>query len=230
MRDKGRRTVRVVTSTRTQLPTHTDQGPVVVKDDSVTLERMAAPSHHRCNLVVKRIGKADMADQASLEECPRTDALGSVDDLRRNDKVLRLDVLAQTADGGEGDDGADPERSQGSDVGAVGNLVRRHLVMQAVSRQERDGHLLTGRRRRVMEDHDGRRRRAPRRCHVEGCHLLEAGQLLEAGPTDDGDADRICQWPTASAIQTDGRGLLKQLVTVGSVRTESRRGTAGCAN
>lgn len=50
---------------------------------------------------IEWIGKSNMSYNACLEECERPDTLGTVDDLRWNDKILGLNVFLQTADGRE---------------------------------------------------------------------------------------------------------------------------------
>jgi len=61
-------------------------------------------------LVAERIPKHGVRDDRGvLEERRRPDALGAIDDLRRDDERSWRDFLAKRADGGEGDYGADAE-------------------------------------------------------------------------------------------------------------------------
>jgi hypothetical protein len=167
--------------------THADERAAVVQHDPLALQTMSASPYDLRNALIERIAKRNVPNNASLEECKRSDALGAVNDLVRDDEVAGLDLLLQAADGGEGDDGADADGAEGGDVGAGGDLVRRDLVVCAVAAEEgdRDGLLAV----LVVQDRDRGRRRAPGRRDVQRGDLGEAGEFAEAGAADDGDGD-----------------------------------------
>ena len=129
--------------------THADDSALVVKDDAVALEALCTPLDNLSELAIEGVSKADVTDDTALEEGERADALGAVDDLIRDNKVHGLDLLLERAYGGEGDDGSDADVTQGRDVGAVGDLVRRELVVDAMAGQEGDIVVV------VSEDLDG---------------------------------------------------------------------------
>ena len=92
----------------------------------------ALPDNGRQSLV-KWVAKANMAYHASLKEGKWPDAFGTVDDLVRDDEVAGSDMLLERADGREGNNGADTKVAQCGNVGLVLDLVRRKLVVQAMS-------------------------------------------------------------------------------------------------
>jgi hypothetical protein len=92
--------------------------------------------------------------------------LGPVDDLVGNDDVSRTNLLPETSDGGERDDGLDPEVLEGSDVGASGNGGRRDVVVGTVTGEESDLDGSGG--SRETGDGDGRGRRSPRLFNERG--------------------------------------------------------------
>ena len=181
------RAVHVALGARAELGAlHADDGALVVQDDAVAAHGGRALLNDGAQLGVERVRETDVANDAALEEGEGAHALGPVDDLVRDDKVHRLDLLAQGADGGEGDDGAHADGAQGGDVGARVDLVRRDLVVDAVAGEEGDGDA------RVLEDHDGARGLAPGGVDVERGDGSVAIDLVEAGAADDGDADGLC--------------------------------------
>lgn len=136
------------------------------------------------NLAVKWVAKGDVADEAALEEGEGADALGAVDDLVGDHKVHGLDLLLEGADGAEGDDAAHANVPQGGDVGAGGHLVRRELVVGAVTGEEGDRDAI------VLEDEDRGRGLSPGRLGVQLGDRRVAIDLVEASTADDGDMDR----------------------------------------
>ena len=106
-------------------------------------------------------------------------AVGAVDQLVRDDQVARCDSVPEAADRARRQHLAYAERAQGPRVRAVGDGVRREVVVRAVPRHEGDpptGHLA---------DRDRRRRVAVRRLdHVLG---RVGEERVEAGAADDGD-------------------------------------------
>ncbi len=138
-------------------------------------------------LLVKWIGKANVADDTALVECKGTDTLGAVNDLVGEDKVHGLNVLLQGADGGEGDNAADANAAEGGNVGPVGHLVRSKLVMKTVAGEEGNVDVAVG------EDVDGRGWLAPRRVGVQSGDGRVALELAEASAANDGDVDGLCR-------------------------------------
>lgn len=61
----------------------------------------------------------------------------------------------------------------------------------AVTTEECDGHVLAGDAALVMDDCDGRGRLAPGGLDVERSDFGEAGEVLEAGSSDDRNADLV---------------------------------------
>lgn len=118
--------------------THDNYSALVVQDNAVALHVLGARLDHLGEFGIKGVGKANMADNTSLEEGKRTDALCAIYDLVRNDKVHGLDVLLQRADSREGNDASHSNVSQGCDVGSVGDLVGGELMVNAVSGEKSD--------------------------------------------------------------------------------------------
>lgn len=77
-------------------------------------------------------------DGGVLEERRRSDSLGAIDDLRRDNKRARRDFLAKRADGGESDYGADAERFESGDVGATWDVGGVDKVSDPMSGEEGD--------------------------------------------------------------------------------------------
>ena len=160
--------------------------------NTLTLQAVSASLHNIGNPLIKRIRKGNVANNALLEECPRPEALGAVNNLVRDDKVPGLDILPQATDGREGDDGAHPDGPQGSDVGTRRDLMGSQLVMQAVATEECNGDKLAGGRTLVVQDGDRGRGITPRRRDGQRRNLGEAGKFSKASTTDDGNADGVC--------------------------------------
>ena len=87
--------------------------------------------HYLADPLIERLRERNMRDDPTLEESKRPDALRTIDNLVRDDEVTWLDLLRKTADGTEGDDGADAEGAERGDVGAGGDLVGREFVVEA---------------------------------------------------------------------------------------------------
>ena len=162
---------------------HADDNAAGVERDPVALHRRGASLHDGSELGVERVGKPYVANHSALEEGEWADPFGAINDLVGNDKVHRLDVLLEGADGREGDDCADANGAEGGDVGAGWDLVRGDLVMGAMAAEECDGNA------RVLEDGDGGGRDAPRGGRGDDGDGVVAGQFGEAGAADDGDVD-----------------------------------------
>lgn len=166
-----------------------------------------------------------MTHEPLLEEGERADALGPVDNLVGDNKVHGLDLLAEGADGGEGDDAADTYGPQRSDVSARGHLMWRELVVDAVTGQEGHGDAI------VPSDEDGRRREAPGRLGVDGSYGLEAGDSAQASPADDGDVDGFCERSLDRILQVGSGpgapwGWLPLKVAVSSAMAEQKSSAA----
>lgn len=148
---------------------------------------LGASLDHLGQTGVEGISKSYVPNDTSLEEGERPDALGPIDDLIGDHEVHGLDVLLQRTDGREGNDAANADMAQGGNIGAVGDLMGRILVVQAVSRKEGNVGAVMG------EDVDGRRGRAPGRVGGEHGNGLEAIELTEAGAANDGNVDGLCE-------------------------------------
>lgn len=152
-----------------------------MENDTVALEVLRTSLDNLGQAGVEWVREADVADDTALEERERPYALCAVDDLVGEDKVHGLDLLPQRPDGREGDHAADADVPEGGNVGPVGHLVGRELVVQPMAGEERDVDAVVG------EDVDGRRGLAPRRDGVENGDGLVALELGKAGASDDGD-------------------------------------------
>jgi hypothetical protein len=120
------------------LLTHADHRPLLMKHDSVALHARCTPFHNLRKPFIEGIREPNVSNNSSIEKSEWADPLGAVNDLVRHDKVHGLDLLLQGPDGGEGDDAADADRAQRSDVGPHRDLVRGNLVVHAVAGEERD--------------------------------------------------------------------------------------------
>lgn len=89
---------------------------------------------------------------------------------------------------------------QGSNVGSVGDLVRRKLVMQSMAGEERNIGAVVG------EDFDGRSRRTPGGDGVDDGDGFIAFELSESCATDDGDVDGFWEkaWLVGLSMATNG--------------------------
>lgn len=178
--------VHVALGTRRKLwSLHADDGAAVVQPHAVALQRVSTAAHNVGDLRVEGVREAHVSHHAALEEGEGADALGAVNDLVGHHKVAGLDVFLQTSHGGEGNDGAHAEVAQGGYVGAGGDLVRCEFVVQAMAREKGDGDGVAGGGRRVVQDRNGRRRRAPGRGGLEGRYVSEARQRLQTSAADD---------------------------------------------
>ena len=132
-----------------------------------------------------------MAHNPSFKERKRSHTLGAINNLIRYHKIPRLDDFLQTSHSGERDNGPDTNTSQSSNVGAVGDLMGRDLVVGAVTAEECDGHVLARDAALVVDDCDGRGGLAPGSLDFERGDFGEAGEVLEAGAADDRNADLV---------------------------------------
>jgi hypothetical protein len=125
-----------------------------------------------------------MAHHAALKESKRSDALGAINNLIRDDKVSGLDLLLQRPNSRESNDATDTDGSERRNVGAVGNLMRCVLVVEAVARQEGDRYVV------VLEDRDRARGNSPGCGDVKGGDGSESFESLQSGATNYGNVDR----------------------------------------
>jgi hypothetical protein len=125
-----------------------------VQHDTISLQTVSTSPDYLGNPLVEWVTEGNMSNCASLKEGKWPDSLRSINNLIRNDEVTRLDVLLQTADGGEGDDSPHADGPQSGNIGAGRNLVGGNLVVKAVTAQERNCNILTV-RALVVEDGDG---------------------------------------------------------------------------
>lgn len=176
---------------REPLHTHADQGTAVVQHHTLTLQAVSTGPHDLGDTLVEGVTEGNVSDHAALEEGEGTDTLGAIDDLVGNDEIAGLDLLLQATDGGEGNDGANTDGAQSSNVGAGGNLVGSDLVVQTVTAQEGDGDRLVVVGALVVQDGDGGGGGAPRSRDVQRRNLSEAGELTQTGTTNNGDTDGL---------------------------------------
>lgn len=159
--------------------THANESALVVKHHALAFHVRCASLDDLCQLVVERIRKSNVADNTTLEESKRPDTLCAIDNLVRDDKVHGLDLLLERSDGREGDDASDTEMAESGDIGTVRNLVRRKLVVYAVTGKESHVHAIVG------ENRDGRGGSAPRGDGVDDSNGLVAFELGQAGAAND---------------------------------------------
>ena len=80
-----------------------------------------------------------MGDHARpFEKADRSNALGAVDDLVREDEIARLDFFTEGAYGRKGDDGSDAEGFESGDVGSAWDGGGGDGVSWAVSGEKGD--------------------------------------------------------------------------------------------
>lgn len=164
--------------------THDNNGSFPVQDDTIALHTLRTSFHNGSQLVVERISEADMAHYTALEKGEWTNALCAINDLVGDHEIHGLDLFLQRADGGEGDDAANTQMTQGSNVGLTGHFMRRKLMMYAVSGQESYVGAVVG------GDPDGRCRGAPRSDGIDLGDGLETIELSQARAANDGDVYR----------------------------------------
>lgn len=134
---------------------------------------MSTLTHNLGNTLIKGITEGNVGNNSTLEVSPGPDTLGTVDDLIGDHKVAGLDSLLETADGGEGDDAADTDGAQSSDVGAGGDFMGGDLVVSTVTAQEGHGDSLVIVLALVMQDGDGRGGFTPGSADGQRGHLSE---------------------------------------------------------
>lgn len=158
-----------------------------MEDDTIAVKVRRAGLDDLGEVLVEGVSKADVADHTTLEEGERANSLGAVDSLIGDDKVHRLDLLLEGADGGEGDDGANANVPQGGDVGTVGDLMGCVLMVNTVTGEE--GNVSSV----VSQDLNWRCGRAPGCDGVEDSNRLIALELAKTSAANDGDGDGLCR-------------------------------------
>lgn len=113
---------------------HADQGLAAV--EVASLDHMALLPDHFLEHGREGVCEHGVGYQAVLKEGRGADALGAVNDLRRQDKVTGLELFAQGANGRVGNDGLDTEGLERSNVGAGRDLGGGQVVATAVAGQE----------------------------------------------------------------------------------------------
>lgn len=79
-----------------------------------------------------------MGHKTIFEKGAGTDALCTVNDLGREDKVAGGEFFTEGTDGGKGEDGFDTEGLEGGHVGTGGDLGGGQVMTTAVAGQEGD--------------------------------------------------------------------------------------------
>ncbi|KAJ8603395.1 hypothetical protein MRB53_042162 [Persea americana] len=132
-----------------------------MQSNAIALEAVPTLLDHLCEGCVKWICKHSMADDATLKESEWPYAFRPVDDLVRDNKVSGLDLLLQAAYGREGDYCPHANRSKRRDVRPRRALMRRELVMNAMSCQKSYRRGFGRAWGSVVKDGNGRRWCAP---------------------------------------------------------------------
>lgn len=183
-----------------------------MQDNTVALQAVSALADNLGDTFIEGVTEGNVSDHPALEVGPRPHTLGAVDDLVGDDKVTGLNFLLETADGGEGDDAADTDGAQSSNIGTSGDLVRGDLVVRAVTAQEGDSNGLVIVPALVVQDGDGGGGFTPGSRDRQGGNLSKARQLTEPSAADDGDGDRAyaicdCQHDSGGEVAGRGKGL-----------------------
>lgn len=158
-----------------------------MQHDSFSLQAVSASPHHLGNALIEWVTEGNMSNSASLKECKRSDTLGPVNNLVWNNEVARLDVLLQASDCRKGDNGSYANRSQSSNVGASGHLVRSNLMVKTVTAQEGNSNILAIGRALVVKNGNRGGGLAPRSGDVQSRNLCKTRKLPETSTADDGD-------------------------------------------
>lgn len=159
--------------------------------NAIAFQTVSARPHHLGDILIKGVAKWNMSHYPRLEKGKRPNTLCAVNDLIWHDKIPRLDGFLQTTHGRKGNHRPDTNTPQSSNVGSVRYLVRRNLVVCAVSAEEGDGDIFAGDATLVVEDGDRRGRLPPGRLNFERRYFCEAWKVLQTGAANDGDADVV---------------------------------------
>lgn len=162
-----------------------------MEDHTITLQTVSAGPNNLCNILIEGIPEWHVRHNALLEESERTHAFCSVDDLIRHDKVPRLDMFLQTTNCRERDDGPNTDFAECCDIGSRRNLMRRELMVKAVSAQESHRNILASHRALVVQNGDGRRGLAPGSVNLKRRNFGEAWKFPQARSANNGDSNVI---------------------------------------
>lgn len=162
-----------------------------MEHNTISLQTVSTCTHNLCDILIERVTEGHMAHNPAFKERKRPHSLGAINNLIGHNKISWLNNLLQTTHSRECNNGPDTNASQSRDVGTVGYLMRRNLVVCAVAAEECDGHILAGVAALVMNDCDGGGRLAPGSIDLERSDFAEAGEVLEAGSADDRNADLV---------------------------------------
>lgn len=173
--------------------THDNDGTLLVQNDAIALHALCATLNDSSQSRIKGVCEAYMTNYTALKEGEGPNAFGAIDDLIRDNEVHWLDFLLQRAHGREGDDAPHTQMPQGSNVGSVGDFVRRILVVQTVSGKKGNVGAIVG------EDLDRRGGRAPRSDGVDGSNGFIALEMSESRAANDGDVDGF--WGEVSCVE-----------------------------
>jgi hypothetical protein len=132
-----------------------------VQDNTVTLEAVPALANNLGDTLIEGVTEGNVSNDTTLEESPWANTLGAINNLVRNDKVARLDLLLETANSGEGNDATDANGTEGSNIGAGRDLMGSDLVVGAVAAQKGNGNDLAIVLALVVQNGDGRGGVAP---------------------------------------------------------------------
>lgn len=159
-----------------------------MEDNAIAIQVLSARLDDLSKAAIERVGKANMSNNAFLKKGKRSNTLCTINDLVREHKVHRLDLLLQGADGSEGDDTTYTNVPQGGYVGAVRDFMGCKLVVNAMASQEGDVGSVMG------ENANGRSWRAPRGYGVQSSNGLEPIELAETGATNHGNVNWFFSW------------------------------------
>jgi hypothetical protein len=162
-----------------------------MQHNTVSLQTVSALPHNLCYILIEWITEWHMTYNPSFKERKWPHTLGAINNLIRHNEIPRLNDLLQTTHSRERNHSPDTDASQCRNVCAVGYLMRRDLVVCAVTAEKCDGHVLAGDAALVMKDCDGRGRLAPRSLDVERSDFGKAGEVLEAGSSNDRNTDLV---------------------------------------
>lgn len=162
-----------------------------MKGHTIAFQAVSASPDNLGDTLIKWVAEGNVSHDTFLEECKRSDTLGAVDDLVGNHEITGLDLLLQAANGGEGDDGADTDGTQGSNVGAGRDFVGRNLMVQAMATEEGNSDKLASVGALVVKNANRRGGVAPGSRDRQRSNLGEAWKLAKSSTTNDGDADGV---------------------------------------
>lgn len=126
-----------------------------MQNNTVTLQAVSAFADDLSDTLIEGVAERNVCNGTTLKVGPWPHTLSTVNDLVGYNKVAGLDLLLQTADGGESNDATDTDGAQSGDVGTSRNLVGGDLVVGSVTAQESNSDNLIIVLAVVVEDSDG---------------------------------------------------------------------------